>query len=73
MLRIKSKSKETSGSETRKEFISVRATLGRQQTRVSRTVSKVPCLYEENVGPKASGYEQVGIKGQVIAVLGSVT
>ena len=52
----KSKGREMSGVETRKECISVRPTPRRQRTSVSETVSKVPKmlpgLCEENVGQR---------------------
>ena len=45
---------ERSGGNTRKEFISVTPTPGRQQTRVLKIVAQVPKivpgLYKENVG-----------------------
>ena len=45
-----------SSKETRKQFISVRPSPGKQQPNVSKTVSKVPKIlpgfYKENVGQR---------------------
>ena len=55
----KSTRREMSEGDPRKGFILVRPTLGRQQTSVSKTVSKVLKillgLYKENVGQRLVG------------------
>ena len=42
LLLTKSKDRDVRGRETRKEVISARPALGRQLTKVSKTVSKMP-------------------------------
>ena len=65
------------GGETRKEFTSVRPTPGRQQTSISKTVSKVPKilpgLYKENVGQRWMGLCRWAVKAKSIIVLESIT
>ena len=55
----KSKGRESRGGNTKKEFSSVRPTLGRQWTHLPKTVSKVlkilPGLCKENVGQWSVG------------------
>lgn len=61
---------ETSGGETRKEFILVRLTLGRQLTSVPKTLSKVLKIllgsYKKNVGQRWT------VMVRLIVILGSV-
>ena len=68
----KSKGRETSGCETRKEFISVRPTPGRQQTSVSKTVYKMvkilPGFYKENVGQRWVGTCRQAVKVKSITI-----
>ena len=66
-----------SGSETRKGFTSARPAPARQQTSVSKPVSKVPKillgLYEEKVGQRPMGTCSWAVKVKSITVLGSIT
>lgn len=68
---------ETSDSKTRKEFISVRPTPGRQWSSVSKSVSKMlkipPGLHKENVGQRSAGTCRWAVKVRSIIVLGSIT
>ena len=65
-----------SSGETRKEFISVRPTLGGQPTSISKTVSKGlkmhPGLYKEIVGQRSVGMCRWTVKVRSIIVLTSI-
>ena len=73
----KTKGQETTGGKTREEFISGRPTLGRQQTSVSKTVSKaltiLAGLSKRNVGQRSVGTCRWTLKVRWIIVLGSIT
>lgn len=70
----KSKGRETSDGEMRKEFISVRPIPGTQQTSISKTVSNalqiLPGLQEENMRQKSVGTCRWAVDGQDIIVTG---
>ena len=76
LLRTKSKGRETRGGETRKKFISVMPTVGRQQSSISKMVSKLlkilPSFYAENVGQRSVGTVRWAVKVRSIIVLGSI-
>ena len=78
MLLTKSKGRDTSGSETRKEFISVRPISGRQWTiTVSKVIFQVLkillVLYKENVRQRLVGMCRLAVKARLIIVFGSIT
>ena len=68
----KSKGRETSGGETRKEFISGRPIPGRHRTSVSKAVSHVPktlpILCKENAGQRLEGTCRWTLNGRFITV-----
>ena len=61
----------------RKEFISARPNLGRQQTNISKAISKLLeillGLCKENVRPRSVGKCRWAIEVRCIIVMGSVT
>ena len=65
-----------SGGETRKKFISERPVLGRQQTNISKTASKLPKillgLRKENIRQRLVGTPRWVMKVKLIIILGSV-
>lgn len=72
----KSKGREVCGGEASKEFISERATLGRQRTNISETVSKVPeillGLYGIRKTRAVVGTCRSAVKMKLIIVLESI-